>query len=54
MSRVVKIAALLLAAAVVGSFAGMVWGAAEVLERQEAPATVLTPGPGSTPEAGPR
>jgi hypothetical protein len=48
----VKVAALLVAAAVVGSFAGLVWGAAEVLERRETPATVLTPVPAASPEAG--
>jgi hypothetical protein len=43
----VKVAALLVAAAVVGTFAGLVWGAAEVLERREAPTAVLTPAPPS-------
>jgi hypothetical protein len=41
----VKVAALLVAAAVVGTFAGLVWGAAEVLERREVPTAVLTPAP---------
>jgi len=47
----VKVAALLVAAAVVGSFVGLVWGAAEVLEHQGAPAAVLTPGPSGSPSA---
>ncbi len=54
MPLLVKVAALLVAAAVVGSFAGLVWGAAEVLERREVPTAVLTPapaGPSSSPVA---
>jgi hypothetical protein len=50
----VKVAALLVSAAVVGTFTGLVWGAAEVLERREVPTAVLTPAPSSTssvPEA---
>jgi hypothetical protein len=43
--QVLKVAALLFAVAVVGAFAGLVWGAAEVLERREAPTAVLTPAP---------
>jgi hypothetical protein len=49
-----KVAALLVAAAVVGTFTGLVWGAAGVLERREAPTAVLTPAPAgssSTPAA---
>ena len=45
MPPLLKVAALLFAAAVVGMFAGLVWGAAEVLERRETPTAVLTPGP---------
>jgi hypothetical protein len=40
-----KVAVLLFTAAVVGTFAGLVWGAAEVLERRETPTAVLTPAP---------
>jgi hypothetical protein len=51
MSTLVKVTALLLAAAVVGSFTGLVWGAAEVLERREEPTAVLTPAPTGSPGA---
>ena len=53
MPPLVKVAALLVAAAVVGTFAGLVWGAAEILERREVPTAVLTPVPSSSslPEA---
>ena len=49
MPPLAKVAALLVAAVVVGTFTGLVWGAAEVLERQEAPVSVLTPAPVATP-----
>ncbi len=48
MRPLLKVAALLLAAAVVGTFAGLVWGAAEILERSETPTAVLTPAPSSS------
>jgi hypothetical protein len=49
-----KVAALLVAAAAVGTFTGLVVGAAEVLEGRETPAAVFTPAPSSSslvPEA---
>jgi hypothetical protein len=53
-SRFVKVAVLLLAAAVVGSFAGLVWGAAEVLERRPTPATIVPLDSSTSPEPGAR